>query len=426
MKNNNKFAQWKFIDLFAGLGGFHTAMSNLGMQCVFASEINSELQDLYVINHGIRPAGDIRKVDESRIPKHDVICAGFPCQPFSKAGAKKGTKCPTSGKLIDDVIRIARHHKPQYVLLENVPNILTIDDGKFWKYIEISFSRIGYQLDYREYSPIDFGIPQRRKRIFVVATRNGHKKISWPAANADISKLNLISYIKNIESDSVKPLEIRKINILDTWQEVIHALTEFNHHTILTPEFGATYPLSGFSRLTLVDMKKYKGAWGQSLFDCQSWQEIFERLPHYIKPDTKKPARWLEGSLLHSRELYADNVDQLSHLLPIFAESPRSWQKLQWQGNRENKNIWDHVIQFRASGIRVIKPNTAPSLIAMTPTQIPIIGPERSYMTARAGAALQGLHTLDSLPQTNSAAFKAIGNAVNASIVNRVATSVFV
>ena len=104
----------KFIDLFAGLGGFHLALSKLGHRCVFASELDPDLAALYQKNFGLMPAGDIRKVKLKDIPKHDVLCAGFPCQPFSKAGEQRGLKCPQWGDLIDYVIAILRRHKPQF------------------------------------------------------------------------------------------------------------------------------------------------------------------------------------------------------------------------------------------------------------------------------------------------------------------------
>ena len=122
----------RFIDLFSGIGGFHKGLLNAGgFECVFASEINTKLQKLYYKNFGIQPEGDIRKVHETEIPKHDILCAGFPCQPFSLAGKKTGYKCPNSGKLIKDILRITKYHLPNFLILENVPNILNIENGKF-------------------------------------------------------------------------------------------------------------------------------------------------------------------------------------------------------------------------------------------------------------------------------------------------------
>ncbi|MGD0857384.1 MAG: DNA (cytosine-5-)-methyltransferase, partial [Dehalococcoidia bacterium] len=112
----------KFIDLFAGLGGFHLALRDLGHQCVFASEIDDTLRDLYESNFGIRPAGDIRQVDVSDIPAHDILCAGFPCQPFSKAGAQDGLADPDLGVLYKEILKVVKHNHPRYMILENVPN----------------------------------------------------------------------------------------------------------------------------------------------------------------------------------------------------------------------------------------------------------------------------------------------------------------
>ncbi|MBV6517060.1 MAG: IS1595 family transposase ISCco3 [Planctomycetes bacterium] len=126
----------RFIDLFAGLGGFHLALEALGHKCVFASEINQDLADLYKKNFGMRPHGDIRGLALAEIPPHDILCAGFPCQPFSKAGEQRGLKCPQWGDLIDYVVRILRHHEPQFFLIENVPNLVRHRKGKTWRSIQ--------------------------------------------------------------------------------------------------------------------------------------------------------------------------------------------------------------------------------------------------------------------------------------------------
>ena len=113
----------RFIDIFAGLGGFHTGLARLGHTCVFASELDVSLQELYKKNYGLQPEGDIRKIPIEKIPAHDILCAGSPCQPFSKAGEQQGFECPKWGDLFGHVLRILQYHKPQYVMLENVPNL---------------------------------------------------------------------------------------------------------------------------------------------------------------------------------------------------------------------------------------------------------------------------------------------------------------
>ena len=107
----------RFLDLFAGLGGFHLALQQLGHRCVFASELDASLRELYAENHGVKPEGDIRKVKVDEIPLHEVLCAGFPCQPFSKAGEQDGFGCKLWGDLFEHVVAILKRHKPEFVLL---------------------------------------------------------------------------------------------------------------------------------------------------------------------------------------------------------------------------------------------------------------------------------------------------------------------
>ena len=139
----------KFIDLFAGLGGFHLALANLGHQCVFASELDPDLAVLYEKNFGLKPYGDIRTCELKDIPKHDVLCAGFPCQPFSKAGEQRGSKCPQWGDLIDYVIDILHSHKPEYFIIENVPNLVRHNRGRTWRKIKERLQEPGYDIDDR-------------------------------------------------------------------------------------------------------------------------------------------------------------------------------------------------------------------------------------------------------------------------------------
>ena len=122
----------KLIDLFAGLGGFHIALNRLGHECVFASELDEGLADLYERNFDLRPLGDIKKIDPASIPKHDILCAGSPCQPFSKAGQQEGLDHPKWGDLFEYVVKIIKYHKPKYILLENVPNLKVHNDGETW------------------------------------------------------------------------------------------------------------------------------------------------------------------------------------------------------------------------------------------------------------------------------------------------------
>ena len=132
-KNGTGHQQMHFIDLFAGLGGFHLALKNLGHKCVFASEIDKTLQATYYKNFEMRPSGDIREVEVESIPRHDILCAGFPCQPFSKARDYSGPGDPELSELYLQILRVIRHHHPQFLILENVPNFEKHDDGQTWE-----------------------------------------------------------------------------------------------------------------------------------------------------------------------------------------------------------------------------------------------------------------------------------------------------
>lgn len=129
----------RFIDLFAGLGGFHFALSELGHRCVFASELREDLQKLYRVNFpGTRIEGDITKILPKNIPPHDILCAGFPCQPFSQAGKRQGFNDEKDrGNLFYNICDILEYHHPQYVLLENVSNLKGHNEKKYRKNIEL-------------------------------------------------------------------------------------------------------------------------------------------------------------------------------------------------------------------------------------------------------------------------------------------------
>ena len=170
----------KFVDLFAGLGGFHVGLKRLGHECVFASEIDENLASLYQKNFGLKPWGDIRTIAANDIPKHDILCAGSPCQPFSKAGDQQGFDCPKWGDLFDHVLRIARHHRPRYIIIENVPNLERHDEGRTWHSLQRRLRRAGYDVSTAHLSPHEFGVPQIRERVFIVASRTGLSTFRWP------------------------------------------------------------------------------------------------------------------------------------------------------------------------------------------------------------------------------------------------------
>ena len=158
----------KFIDLFAGIGGIRMAFEDKTTNCVFSSEWDKFSQKTYAANFNELPFGDITKIDAEEIPKHDILLAGFPCQPFSKIGKKEGFKNATQGTLFFDVVRILDFHRPKAFLLENVTGILTNDNVKTMQVILGALNELGYDVNYEILNAADFGLPQNRRRVIFV------------------------------------------------------------------------------------------------------------------------------------------------------------------------------------------------------------------------------------------------------------------
>ncbi|MYD77389.1 MAG: DNA (cytosine-5-)-methyltransferase [Gammaproteobacteria bacterium] len=161
----------RFVDLFCGIGGFRVALEQEGMDCVFSCDIDDKVRDVYFRNFDEIPHGDITTLLNSDIPAHDILCAGFPCQPFSRSGRAKGFN-DTRGRLFFEIVRIAKHHKPYILLLENVRNILTVDDGNVLRTIYSALQEIGYGLEHYTLNSSYFGVPQSRERVYFVALRS--------------------------------------------------------------------------------------------------------------------------------------------------------------------------------------------------------------------------------------------------------------
>src|SRR2546427_3177060 len=234
----------RFIDLFAGLGGFHLALKNLGHSCVFASEVQPELQSLYELNFGLRPAGAIRKVRPEDIPSYDILCAGSPCQPFSKAGEQNGLSCPKWGDLFDFAVAILEHHKPRYLLLENVSNLTRHNGGKTWQAIQGRLETLGYETDYAFLSPHQFGIPQIRERVFIVGSRSRHGLggFVWPKP---IDTALSIQDVLDNNPDEARRLPPHVRRCLGVWQRFIREIPrndELPAFPIWLMEVGAAYP----------------------------------------------------------------------------------------------------------------------------------------------------------------------------------------
>lgn len=184
---------YRFIDLFAGIGGFHYALKSFGAECVFASEIDIKAAQVYFANHKLRPYGDITKISEGQIPQHDILCAGFPCQAFSISGKQKGFE-DTRGTLFFDIARIVNYHKPKILFLENVKNLVKHNKGKTLKTITDVIEKLNYTVFHKVLNTSNFGLPQNRERLYIVAFNMDYFQV--PEFN--FPNLKLYSKLENV------------------------------------------------------------------------------------------------------------------------------------------------------------------------------------------------------------------------------------
>lgn len=191
----------KFIDLFAGIGGIRLAFEDERTQCVFSSEWDKFSQKTYEANFGVTPYGDITEINAKDIPNHDILLAGFPCQPFSKIGKREGFKDATQGTLFFDILRILEFHKPKAFLLENVTGLLENDGGRTIKIILKALQEQGYDVQMKVYNSAEFGLPQNRRRIYIVGfSEELNKNFIFPQSPnikkpiSDILEKNVVGY----------------------------------------------------------------------------------------------------------------------------------------------------------------------------------------------------------------------------------------
>ncbi len=377
-----KTKKFKFIDLFAGIGGFHYAMEDLGGKCVFASEIDSFAIDTYKKNFNIDANINIKEVDVKDIPFHDVLCAGFPCQTFSKAGKQKGLK-DTRGTLFFEIERILRHHKTKYIILENVRNLVSHDKGNTWATMYNALKSIGYRLTNKPIviSPHNLGIPQLRERVLILGI--------YDPENCQ----------KSLNIDIVKKYKKKDNNI---------------YSIIEKKRVSNKYYLNDYEKMVLrVWDEFYKGI-SQKIIGFPIWSEYFKE-EIILEEDLPK---WKRDFIVKNQKLYVSNKDFIDRWLKRHNNLKKfipTHRKLEWQAGITINSLWEGVIQFRPSGIRVKAPDCFPALVAMV--QVPIIGKYKRRITIREAARLQSFPE-SFIPNKNvHQAYKQLGNAVNVEIV---------
>jgi len=281
--------QFQFVDLFAGLGGFHLALSRLGGHCVFAAEWQEHLRVLYKKNHGLMPAGDITRVHPKDVPNHDVLTAGFPCQPFSKAGEQLGFECTEQGNLFFNVAAILDKKRPAHFILENVPNLLKHDKGRTWAEIQKILGPgeggLGYHIRAERLSPHQFGIPQIRERVYIVGSLSPLDAFEWPSPSS--TETTIDSVLDESPFDA-KQLSAQVMECLKIWDQFLKACpkrVELPSFPLWSMEWGATYPFEATTPYALLQslgmdgLKGFKGAHGVKIGTLRSLEKRWNALP---------------------------------------------------------------------------------------------------------------------------------------------------
>lgn len=373
--------EFKFIDLFCGIGGFHSAMSQLGGECVFAADIDADCRKVYHQNYGLEPHSDVSKVDVLDIPKHDVLCAGFPCQAFSKAGKREGMNDPR-GTLFFHIKRIAEHHKPKYMLLENVRNLVGHDNGNTWRVIKSNLEELGYDFSHEPiiFSPHNLGIPQFRERVFILCKR---KDVKVGEVEYSQARKRPICDIHSVVDQSV---DDSRYTISDSEREILSLWNEFAQN-VKKPL--PTFPV---------------------------WSAEFDTTN--LKADISDYPKWKRRIIEQNRQLWIDNK---AFLKPWLSKAKKNKNftgakaKFEWQVGDATPEVWKHLIQFRPSGVRIKKATYFPALVAITQTSI--VGELGRRITPKEAAALQSFPESYQLHPNDRIAYKQLGNAVNVEVV---------
>jgi DNA (cytosine-5)-methyltransferase 1 len=377
----------KFIDLFCGIGGFHQALKNINGECVFACDIDKTCRAVYEENYHIKPESDITAIDIDTIPPFDVLCAGFPCQPFSKAGHQKGFN-DVRGNLFYNICDIIKIHNPKYLLLENVRNLSSHDEGNTWKVIYENITALGY-LTYKLpliLNVLHFNVPQNRERVIIMCKRADLGELCTLPVIPKNPKRMLTMHLKDIICETSLKYSIGgKLQDTETiWNAFIHAMIVNN-----------------------IDIPKFP-IW------TDWWDNPFEETnPFYIKYKS-----WIDKN----RKFYQDNKEILQDWLTV-SRTNINWvgavRKFEWQAGEltptdgMNTLLWSS----RGSGIRVKRCDYIPTLVAMSMT--PIYGPERRRLSPRELLRLQSFP--DDFRFTEKTIYKQVGNSVNVKMIEKCA-----
>jgi DNA (cytosine-5)-methyltransferase 1 len=381
----------KFIDLFSGIGGFHQALNKINAKCVFACDIDEKCRNIYEKNYNLKPDSDITKVDVTKIPSFDILCGGFPCQPFSKAGFQKGFD-DDRGNLFFNICEIIKHHNPKYLILENVRNLSTHDNGNTWKVIRYHINELGYYT-YNEpviLNTLHFHVPQNRERVIIMCKRKDLGELPVLPDIPTHPKLNLNKEIKDFIFDHEKE-ENKKYNIDGKMKSVEGVWNEFIKIMIDNDVDIPKFPI-------------WTDWWDNTI---QDGDEFYEKYTNWIDKN---------------REFYDTNEEILKPWL-VKSRMNAHWlgavRKFEWQAGdlRDNDSMNNVLWSARGSGIRVKRLDYIPTLVAMS--MIPVYGPESRKLSPKELLRLQSFP--DTFQYVEKDIYKQVGNAVNVKMIERCA-----
>ena len=416
------------------------AMNALGHDCVFAGEIDSELRTLYVENFPSaknNTYGDIRECRDL-VPEHDFLCAGFPCQPFSKSGSQLGLGDEIKGTLFDEIVYVLNKRRPKYVLLENVGNFERHDGGRTWRVVKEKLQNLGYSVRGTEHitsggsgliSPHHLGFPHSRERFFIVAKQDSLSDNPFPSVDRQCST-DLSSIVQPAteltELDrSETSLTRSQLTCIEHWNELLLKLPEnevsLPSFPLWTDEIDATYPFEENTPF-VTSVEELERCFNGHSPNHLSKEQLIALLPSYARREQDKFPKWKIDFIRQNRNWFKKYRSYFSEdWLTKLRSFPSSFRKLEWNCKGAERDLWKHVLQFRPSGLRVKRYHTSPSLVAMTSTQIPLLGPERRFLTRIEGLRLQGFPDSHKLPSSRDKTFQALGNAVHVKVVQSIA-----
>lgn len=397
----------KFIDLCCGIGGFHQALTNIGMECVMACDINKECRDNYEQNYKIKPLGDLTKINVETIPSFDVLCAGFPCQPFSKAGEQKGFD-DERGNIFFDICKIVAYHNPKYIILENVRNLTTHDDGNTWDVIKSSIDKLNYNTYENPVilNTLYFGVPQSRERVVILCKRKDLGELNeLPTITKKNIKVTSLESIVDNEYDEKYKISGKMKVTEEVWNEFLDIC---NQNVISIPKFPIwTDWWDSNGENTSVTKYNKKLTEAENKIAIKKAQDKFY----------KKYKNWIDKN----REFYNENKSLL-HPWLIKSRQNDLWigavRKMEWQTGSDNLNMSQVLWSPRGSGVRIKNIDYSPTLVAMA-SMIPIYGPQSRYLTPRECARLQSFPENYIIHPDDKVSYSQFGNAVNVKMIER-------